>query len=507
MTIGNVQQLQRRAAIVWERQHAVLLATAITLLAALLRLFRSSANGLRLDELWSLWLAEQPVTAITRFILIDRGDATPPTYYLLLHTALQFGQSPLALRALSILAGTLTVWLTFWLAAELFDLRVAVLSALLLAVAPLQIEYAQVARAYALGSLWAVLSLLLTARLVVAEPRRSVWLSWGIVCVAAFYTHYLTALLILYEIAVLLLRHLHRRTIRPWLVRWLGGIAALCVVLLPTLFSVLAHLSPRSGQEWLAPPGWRSFVKSGILFSTGDPSYGPTGLTAARVLSLIVFAGIAALAITSYLQMRRSKPEQAVRVRFLAGAVALPWLVTAALSQVRPLYHEKYLLFLMPPLCIVLAWGMLHTHRRNVGLILCLLLIGLNGRGLVVYYTAPVGEQWREALAYLNAARQPEDLVIISPGFYGRAYDYYVHGSFSAEMQQLRHSAAVVVRDGTFGDLPNDLPLAPNQRIWLVTGHTPPHASTVDWLEQWFVQEADQRFVGARVRLFEAPRR
>src|SRR5690348_16673475 len=138
MAVSSVQEIGRPAAGVLVRQRALLMAVAITCLAAVLRLYHVGANGLSNDESWSVGMSGQSVIGIVRTILFQSVDATPPTYYVPQHLALSLGSGLLAIRLVSIVAGTLIVWLTFQLAALLFDLRVAALSAALLAIAPMQ---------------------------------------------------------------------------------------------------------------------------------------------------------------------------------------------------------------------------------------------------------------------------------------------------------------------------------------------------------------------------------
>src|SRR6266511_2518216 len=151
MGVSTVQQLRRQAESVWSRSHAMLIAAVLTCLGAGLRFYNVNANGLRLDETWSVWMARQNVADMVQSVLFYHVDATPPSFYALLHFFLLLGDQLVAIRALSILAGTLIIWITFQVAAYLFDLRAATLSAFLLAIAPLHIEYSQVARSYMLA--------------------------------------------------------------------------------------------------------------------------------------------------------------------------------------------------------------------------------------------------------------------------------------------------------------------------------------------------------------------
>src|SRR5690606_24496795 len=116
------------------------------------------------------------------------------------------GTSDLAMRSLPALLGTLTVPAIFLAARRLFDARVALLSALLLAVSPYQVYYSQEHRYYALTLLLGTLSVWLLLRAMRFErvpsgeaeppPPRWGWTLYVAASVLMFYAHAMTALLL-----------------------------------------------------------------------------------------------------------------------------------------------------------------------------------------------------------------------------------------------------------------------------------------------------------------------
>ena len=78
--------------------------------------------------------------------------------------------------------------------------------------------------------------------------------------------------------------------------RWVQSQAALVLAALPlvgTSLFVLSHMKPGRGLALAAPrPDVQSLIKSAILFTTGDPSYGPTGVTIPRLFSLLLVAAV-----------------------------------------------------------------------------------------------------------------------------------------------------------------------------------------------------------------------
>jgi 4-amino-4-deoxy-L-arabinose transferase-like glycosyltransferase len=120
------------------------------------------------DEAFSFFVAWRDVAHTLAMI---RQDTQPPLYYLALTFWLRLGHDPATLRSLSVLAMTLAVPLVFDAARRLLGMRVALLSALLFAVAPQSVAWAQIARPYALQAFCVAVGFWGFARVWTAAPR------------------------------------------------------------------------------------------------------------------------------------------------------------------------------------------------------------------------------------------------------------------------------------------------------------------------------------------------
>ena len=131
----------------------------ITLIALALRLYNLTYHSLWFDEAISVHWARQTIPRILEvgFTLVE--DRLPPLYYLLLKgwTALA-GFSEVGVRSLSALLGTLLVPVVASVAVPLFNRRVALVTALLVALNPFLIWYSQEARMYAPAVLFSALT-------------------------------------------------------------------------------------------------------------------------------------------------------------------------------------------------------------------------------------------------------------------------------------------------------------------------------------------------------------
>ncbi len=113
----------------------------------------SSGQSLWLDEAISA-LAVKNNTFLELITKFSLGDTHPPLYYLILKAWTSiFGFTEVALRAPSVIFSVLTVYFTYKLGEFFGGKKMAILSSVLLAFAPLHVYYSQEARMYALTTL------------------------------------------------------------------------------------------------------------------------------------------------------------------------------------------------------------------------------------------------------------------------------------------------------------------------------------------------------------------
>ena len=182
----------------WTKPVRALAALAVLILAAGLRFYLLNGQSLWGDEGTSVALSLRDLASITRGAALD---IHPPLYYYLLHFwMLLLGSGEIAVRALSALTGIALMGVTFLVGRRLFGYPTALVTALLSAISPLQIQYSQETRMYALAALLAALSVYLLVRVAEAADRRAAlaWLAaWVVVSAGALYSHYFAATVLL----------------------------------------------------------------------------------------------------------------------------------------------------------------------------------------------------------------------------------------------------------------------------------------------------------------------
>src|SRR5215216_4170936 len=180
-----------------ERHHNIRIA-AILILALLIRLLGIATRPIWYDEAFSILFSEKGLSAMLYGTLAPTGigsaDIHPLGYYTALWAWMNvFGESLIAARSLSIVAGVVSVYLIYLIALEATaDTNTAYLSMAFAALAPFQVHYAQEIRMYAFLALW----LLLATYAVQRGTKDRHWTWWGLFSVSAAlaqYSHNLAA--------------------------------------------------------------------------------------------------------------------------------------------------------------------------------------------------------------------------------------------------------------------------------------------------------------------------
>jgi mannosyltransferase len=290
------------------------------------------------------------------FAMLGHQDAVHGAYYLLMHVITGvIGTSATALRLPSLCAMVIAAGFTAATARRAAGSAPAgqlagLLSGLLFATAPYMTYYAQMARSYALETMFATIATYLLVR-AWPDGRWRWWLGYG-AAVALTGLLNIFGLLILAAHGVTLLLTPARgqlaaggqaaagRWIGRFPRRWLAVSAAAVAVLSP-LIAVAGHQQQQIA--WLARPDYRTIER--LVATTA----GSTDLV--LPLALLVLAGLATAWFAD--GWRPLNP----------AAVALPWLVMPsfvliAASFVKPVYYVRYVEFCLPALAIAAGAGL-----------------------------------------------------------------------------------------------------------------------------------------------------
>jgi uncharacterized membrane protein len=525
-----------------------LLLLLITLLAAGLRFYQIGNQGLWLDEAFSVWLGWQPVTEMWAWLL--KVDQHPPLYYTLLHFWMTFGDSAANVRSFSALVSTLTVPVIYLLGRRLGGAPVGLLAALLLAISPFHVRFAQETRMYTLLTLNAGLALtflvyLLTdARAATAAlgsqlvrfyqtwrelPVREIatdlaWLGYMIFTAATVFTHN-TAILFPISVNLFVLSFILWRRLRTPNLQSFGYVqdrSAIC-----NLQS--ASLQPPSLSNWLlAQLGafllWSPWLGAYVSQALGvyrefwipQPTFGTVAEAVKSFLSAflprqtgwadVIWAAYGLAALLGCIRFRR----EPARLALLFMLFLVPLAGELLVSLRRPIFYDRTLIWTTIPLFILLAAGLSQLRYWRYIFVGVAILATVNGLSLREYYLYFTKEQWNDAARYVAEKVQHQDVIIFNATWVQIPFDFY-----------FRHYNRPVAEHGAPVDLfdrgilepkmaESDLPrlrslIRGRQRVWLVYSHnwyTDPQSLIPAALAEELSLLEQQRFVGLEVRLY-----
>jgi mannosyltransferase len=422
-----VAALRSRTA--WE----IVALVSVLMLGTVARLHDLGEDSLWLDEAFSVYVAKQPFGRMLE--IITRHDTPPPLYYTLLHAwlALGLGDHARSVRLLSAALGIASICVIYLCGRAIGGPRVGLVAALLLAVSPFRVWYSQEARMYALLALLCGQSVFLLWRALTYGSARA-WIGYALTTTLALYTQISATFFIFGEgVAALLflvarfsqaehgspegrgsgvvarIWHAERRTIGMWLASQL----AIALLWLPWLPFFLRQ-SETYQSFWIPAPTWVT-VKQ-VLFDLTSIHF-PHWLVPMG-MELLVIGGVL-LALLGGRGLAR--PTYA----FFLALFLVPIIAMYAVSQVKPVFVSRALIYVSMPYILLIAAGLASLKRWHVGAALVGLVVLLNLVSLYRIYGVVEKEQWDRAASHVLANATPHELVLFVAADAQIAFDYY----------------------------------------------------------------------------------
>jgi len=383
----------RAAAAKTLRDRPLLAAFGICLVAAALRI-PPLRDSLWLDELHTAWSALGPLNEVARRAAI--GNQGPLFYWLEWLQTVIFGESELALRLPSLIAGTFLPLLLFLLARQSKADTAGLVAAGLIAVDPLSIFYATEARPYATVQLLTVVFMAVTAQ-IAERPSAKMHAAWVFLAAALFHLHYTSALVVgAAAIFLLSTQFVRRRQLAfplATLVVDLPVVALLCSLAAANVRHILAHRS-----------NWAAFVQQLPLADAIQWTPLPTWAWA-----LLMIAAV----LSWRLSPRESNWNSRLQFLFLVLAwLAIPivtaWILTT--TDLARLYFPRYVAAAFPAAALLAGLCVERLPRRWIKSLVAISIIGIalwfggiigqvRADGRII---ADRNEDWRSCVQWLN---------------------------------------------------------------------------------------------------------
>jgi mannosyltransferase len=394
---------------------AELIVVGLTLAGLLLRL-AGIDESLYGDELFTHEVSMRPALPDVIEGVRSNLELNPPLFYVLAWAAAKVGDPQEWLRAPSLVAGVLTIPLTYVLGLRAAGRGPALVAATLMALSPFAIFYSTEARAYGLLGFLSVASTLLLLRAVRSAGVRW-WLLYGAAGCAAVYTHYTAVYVLLAQLAWT--AWLRRERLPAHLVT-LAGVAVAYVPWIPSF------AEDTEGTPLLAGPGIGSVTPSVVAkalarWGAGDPIVslgnlpGPVGLALFAAAALVCVVGVHAL-------VRRG------RWRLRAGADISPELrLVAMLGLVLPvgallysivgtnIFVSRNLTASLPALYVLVAAFLLALPRRLATAATALVVAAFGLGALQTLLAGNARPPYRDVAEQIDLRAGPGEPVMLEP--------------------------------------------------------------------------------------------
>ena len=393
-----------------------LLLGSIIILSAILRFYDLGGESYWYDEIIMVRVAQDNIWTIIE-------GARPPLYIILAHFWIKlFGAEEVATRSLSAIFGVASIPVIYLLGRELFNRRVGLIGAFLMAVSQFQIYYSQDFRYYSLFVLTTLLSFYF---FIIALRKRTItnFIFYVLFAILLFYTHAFGVFIIFAQNLYLFLRWYTYRGLK---IHWITSQAVILAAVVPRIInSVQNVVEGKAGpMNWLPDPSLlaplitlRNFIGAGLDY----PSW----------KTVITGGGFFVAATATYIYWR-GKDEWMTSLRdFSAGFkgmiskrneflllviwISIPLLLPLVLSKIfGPMYHDRYMIGASPAFYLILAFLLTKFRRVVPESVMLGFLVIIITPGLFDFYASPVREQWREAAKYVEHESMNDEVIIFA---------------------------------------------------------------------------------------------
>ncbi|HWY12624.1 MAG TPA: glycosyltransferase family 39 protein [Bacteroidia bacterium] len=288
-------------------------------------------------------------------------DNNPPFYYYCLWVWIRLlGVSELKIRLLSVIFSCISASLIFVLAKKYFNYLTALFSALIFSLHDFSYAYTHEARCYTLVVLLTLLSTIVFMKLM-RNANYKIIILLGLINFLIIYTHYITGLVLIFQFILLLV--FKRPGLKPYLISL--GICLILVIIRFTKKQVLLILSYEKGSEtfWLKTADANS-VKTALisLFSGAN----------AWIFLLLLF--IISVIFVFYARKKMTHGEFPFLIYcFFIGGLSIFCL--ALIGIYKPIFLDRYLLFTIPFIAILVGWFICNSSKIMYLLIIPILFL------------------------------------------------------------------------------------------------------------------------------------
>lgn len=408
-------------------------------------LYRLGNPSIWFDEAFSVELARQPLPLLWHIIF--GLEPNMELYYLFLHGWLGFTgllglhDTEFVVRFPSTIFAALSTVMVFLLGRRYLGLTAAMVGASLYLLNDLQLVYAQQTRAYSLQLLFICIAWYAFLAVLTSGTHSKRW--WGCFIVAttlAIYTHLFSFIILFAQLfafgGFLILPGLRRNSLRRQIPAFLISLVSIGVLVIPMI--IVSRNGSKTG--WLSIPHLHDIYHLFLTISGQSKIY----------LFMIVACGALAVLVSllanlpsgkylldrlglndgtdNKLRFASSLPLAFALICWLLVPVVVSYIISQGPTR---LFSSRYLVTIVPPLCLLVGMGVATLRWRKVQVVLALGLIVLALYVVPLYYKSAQVEDWNSTSHWLQQHYQAGDGMVCYNNDVEQgcqiAMEYYLH--------------------------------------------------------------------------------
>jgi len=410
------------------KNYFYVLLVLLFIIALSLRLYQLDVESIWIDEGYTLYHDQQPSIFEVSKVSI-KGIYLPFYHILLSKWILIFGISEYNARFLSVIFGFFSVIMIYLLGKLIFNRKVGVMAAIILALSSYHIYFSQEVRSYGLLFLLALISFYFFFRYLDSKGEINL-VPYSIFTFLFLITHAFAPLAIIVQNIYLFI--FNRKSLKKIKV-WTTSQAVIFAAALPFYYFWLIEALGYSRTAWIPRPDTIDLIKTIYSFIAGE-----TNTTTSLILGgllVVVFGFLIIYLLFSYL---KADIRQKIKADIGPLLLLIIWFIfpIAALFVMsfatQPVYVTRYIIYSSAPLYLLIAYSVSKFGKLKQILFVSLIILISLGI-LYMDFTTQNKEDWEGVSEYLRENIKMNDAVLVNTptSIYSLSY-YYDQNCFTS---------------------------------------------------------------------------
>jgi len=429
-----------------------------------LRMAFITQKNLWFDEVFSWHLS---LDSFYEIIVRTSNDIHPPLFYFTLKIwNFVFGDSVAAMRLLSALFTSSSVFFLYSISKRYLEPSKAMLVILLYSVSPLNLYYGQEVRMAAmnlflnLGSVYFLLKLMDKPHDYHRIFKEKYAIPFVLFSVAAIYTHYFSFFILAAELLYII--YTYRRNSKQY-IAYLYLLISIGVVYLIWVPELITHFS--RGQSWRSPQTL-SLVMHEYINYIRDLNLGLyyyySNLEIVKYITY--FAAIVLVISLAGVLFRKNAGKDSPKLILLV--LFVPLILAGLISFKQRIEFYRYLSILVPYISFFVVYGLTKLNNKYFTTAIVGLLIAVNIYGVTIHYSFGFkNDDYRSLIQKINIEYKPGDRIYVEPHFNGWVINYY------KKQENLQLQNPVYVRYG-WNEVLDSISTQKPERFWVVLDYS-----------------------------------